>query len=299
MSDFNQNDWKEILARLSSIREQEDYSTANVDFIIEQLQSEDDRIRGGAALTAEGCVFEPNVVDLLLEIIQNDQEDAVRKASIQSLGQLIHEGVLNDFEAELDDDENIEFYEEWDEIQAKTLQADYRRAKYALLSLLQNEFENREVREASLMVMADLGSQEAIREWIDDFIHSEYPSSQLVALNAMGKFPHYWIKNLSEFLTMQTPKAMLMEAISSSYSSGSSELAVRIENLLSHHDPDILSYAILALANINQTPELGSILQSFSLHENEIVRKAAREAIKNFSAQNFSSYLENELGFEE
>jgi HEAT repeat protein len=299
MSDFNQNDWKEILARLSSIREQEDYSTANVDFIIEQLQSEDDRIRGGAALTAEGCVFEPNVVDLLLEIIQNDQEDAVRKASIQSLGQLIHEGVLNDFEAELDDDENIEFYEEWDEIQAKTLQADYRRAKYALLSLLQNEFENREVREASLMVMADLGSQEAIREWIDDFIHSEYPSSQLVALNAMGKFPHYWIKNLAEFLTMQTPKAMLMEAISSSYSSGSSELAVRIENLLSHHDPDILSYAILALANINQTPELGSILQSFSLHENEIVRKAAREAIKNFSAQNFSSYLENELGFEE
>jgi HEAT repeat protein len=299
MSDLNQNDWKEILARLSTIREKEDYSTANVDFIIEQLQSEDDRIRGGAALTAEGCVFEPNVVDLLLEIIQNDQEDAVRKASIQSLGQLIHEGVLNDFEAELDDDENIEFYEEWDEIQDKTLQADYRRTKYALLSLLQNEFENREVREASLMVMADLGSQEAIREWIDDFIHSEYPSSQLVALNAMGKFPHYWIENLSDFLTMQTPKAMLMEAISSSYSSGSSELARRIENLLNHHDPDVLSYAILALANINQTPELGDILQSFSLHENEIVRKAAREAIKNFSAQNFSSYLENELGFEE
>ena len=299
MSNFNQNGWKEILTQLSTIREQEDYSIANVDFIIEQLQSEDERIRGGAALTAEGCVFEPEVVDLLLEIIQNDQEDAVRKASIKSLGQLIHEGVLRDFEAELDDDINIEYYEEWDEIQDKTLQADYRRTKYILLSLLQNEFENREVREASLMSMGDLGSQETIREWIDDFIHSEYPSSQLVALNAMGKFPHYWIKNLSEFLTLQTPKAMLMEAISSSYSSGSAELARRIENLLNHHDPDVLSYAILALANINQTPELGNILQSFSLHENERVRKAAREAIKNFSAQNFSSYLENELGFEE
>lgn len=90
-----------------------------------------------------------------------------------------------------------------------------------------------------------------------------------------------------------------MEAISSSYSSESAELAGRIESLLQHDDPDVLTYAILALANINQTPDLGSILQTFSLHEDENVRKAAREAIKNFTLKNFSSYLENELGFEE
>jgi HEAT repeat protein len=299
MEMYYKNSCKDIIERLSTIREQEDYSTANVDFIIEQLQAEDERIRGGAALAADGCVFEPNVVNLLLDIVENDPEDAVRKASIQSLGQLIHEGVIRDFEEEMDNDMNMEYTEEWDELQDKSLQDDYRRTKHTLLSLLQDEIEDREVREASLMAMSDLGSQEEIREWIDDFINSEHPTSQLVALHAMGKFPYYWIKRLSQFLTLQTSKKLLMEAISSSYSSESAELAGRIESLLQHDDPDVLTYAILALANINQTPDLGSILQTFSLHEDENVRKAAREAIKNFTLKNFSSYLENELGFEE
>jgi HEAT repeat protein len=299
MDTYYQNSWKDIIERLSTIREQEDYSTGNVDFIIEQLQAEDDRIRGAAALAAYGCVFEPNVVNLLLDIVENDPEDAVRKASIQSLGQLIHEGVMRDFEDEMDTDINMEYTEEWDELQDKSLQEDYRRTKHILLSLLQDEIENRGVREASLLAMSDLGSQEQIREWIDDFINSDYQTSQLVALHAMGKFPYYWIKNLSEFLSLQTTKELLMETISSSFSSESAELAEKIENLLQHNDPDVLTYAILALANINRTPDLGSILQAFSLHEDENVRKAAREAIKNFTLKNFSSYLENELGFEE
>ncbi len=299
MDEYYQNSWKDIIERLSTIREQEDYSTGNVDFIIEQLQAEDDRIRGGAALAAYGCVFEPNVVNLLLDIVENDPEDAVRKASIQSLGQLIHEGVMRDFEEEMDTDMNMEYTEEWDELQDKSLQEDYRRTKHILLSLLQDEIENRGVREASLLAMSDLGSQEQIREWIEDFINSDYQTSQLVALHAMGKFPCNWIKNLSKFLSLQTSKELLMEAISSSYSSESAELAGKIEELLHHDDPDVLTYSILALANINKTPDLGSILQAFSLHEDEKVRKAAREAIKNFTLKNFSSYLENELGFEE
>jgi HEAT repeat protein len=299
MDEYYQNRWKDVIERLSTIREQEDYSTANVDFIIEQLQAEDERIRGGAALAAYGCVFEPNVVNLLLDIVENDPGDAVRKAAIQSLGQLIHEGVMRDFEEDMDIDMNMEYAEEWDEIQDKSLQEDYRRTKHTLLSLLQDEIEDREVREASLLAMSDLGTQEQIREWIDDFINSDYQTSQLVALHAMGKFPYFWTKNLSQFLSLQTSKGLLMEAISSSYSSESAELAGKIEELLHHDDPDVLTYAILALANINQTPDLGSILQTFSLHEDENVRKAAREAIKNFTLKNFSSYLENELGFEE
>ena len=53
MEMYYKNSWKDIIERLSTIREQEDYSTANVDFIIEQLQAEDERIRGGAALAAK------------------------------------------------------------------------------------------------------------------------------------------------------------------------------------------------------------------------------------------------------
>lgn len=299
MDNFSQNGWKDILDRLSAIREQEDYSQANVEFVKEQLRSEDDRVRGGAALAADGCLFEPFILDLLLQIVESDHEPAVRKASIQTLGQLIHEGVIHDFDTEQGYDTEMEYYEEWDDIQGKELQEDFLRTKNILYLLVQNDREDRQVREACLLALSDLGSREMVRDWIDDFINSEYQSSQLVALNAMGKFPQFWLTNLADFLTPETPKNLLMEAISSSYSSESVELAEKIEKLLNHPDPEILSYAILTLANINQTPELGSILQEFSLHENEIVKKAAREAIKNFTSKNFSSYLKDELGFEE
>ena len=113
----------------------------------------------------------------------------------------------------------------------------------------------------------------------------------------MGKYPRFWEKELSSFLSPNQPKPILLEAISSAYASESEELARKIEQLLVLDDPDILSYALLTLANLNFTPNLGEILQSFSLHEEERVRKAARDAIELFTRKNFDAYLSNELGF--
>ena len=291
--------WKEVLDRLSAIREQEDYSPENVEYIRESLQSPDEKVRGGAALAAEGCLLEPHILDLVLELAENDRHPAVRKAAIQSLGNIIYEGVMQDFEASTGPDTALDESEEWDEIQLESLRDEYLRTKHLLFSVLQNEEEEPEVREAALAALSNLGFLEEVREWISDFLHMERESAKVVALHAIGKFPLYWIKTLSEYLEPTQPKPILLEAISSSYASDSELLARKIEQLLSLDDPDILSYALLTLANLNKTENLGEILQKFSLHPDEGVRKAAREGIEHFTRLNFERFMRDEFGFQE
>ncbi len=303
MQDFEQQNgqihWREALDRLSAIREQEDYSTENVDFIQTQLRSPDERVRAGAALTAAGCLFERYILDLVIELAESDPNPGVRKAAIQSLGGVIYEGVMQDFEDDSGADTGMEYFEEWDELQSEGLQDDYRRVKNLLFSILLNELEDQDIREAALLSVSDIGFLQPVREWIADFSESERQSSLLVAIHAMGKYPDFWIERLAQFLSPQNEKPILMEAVSSSYSSRSAELAQHIETLLEKEDPDILEYALLTLANINRTENLGAILQRYTLHPEEKVSKAARQGIEQISGENFRDYMENELGLEE
>ncbi len=292
-------EWKTILNRLAEIRDQQDYSAGNVDFIRDYLQSADDRIRGGAALAAAGCIFEPYILDLLLELAETDSVDAIRKATIQTLGQVIHEGVDRNMEDQIGADTDMEHYEEWDDLQNQTLQEDYLRVKNLLLSILQDDFEHQELRDVALTALGDLGFLLPIQEIIRDFIDLDNVSSKQVALNAMGKYPQHWTAALADYLDPALPKSLILEAISSSYASHSRVLAAKIEKLLATDDPDILSFGLLTLANINQTENLGDILQKFSLSQNEQVRQAAQQAINNIAKANFSDFLHDELGFEE
>jgi len=176
-----QQDWQEILQRIASIREQEDYSNANIDFIQEHLLSPDDRIRAGAALASSGCVFQPQILDILSEMAEHDSVDAIRKASLQSLGLIIHEGVLRNFESGIGADTKLEFYEEWDELQTESLHEDYLSIKNLIFSIVQDDFEVISVREAGLLAISDLGFLPPVREWIQDFISMDSESAQFLA----------------------------------------------------------------------------------------------------------------------
>ena len=295
----SENNWKEILQKLAAIRDQDEYSASDVDFIREQLQSNDDRIRGGAALAASGCVFEPNILDLLIDMVQSGEADAIRKASIQTLGEVIYEGVMRSFEDEIGASTQMEYAEEWDEVQTESLHEDYLRVKNLLLSIIQDEFEIPEVRETCLISLSDLGFLLPVQEIIHDFIESKDPSSRLVALHVMGKYPQFWLEELGKFLDAQHPKAVLLEAISSSYSSNSSRLARKIEKLLTSNDPDILIYSLLTLTSINKTEHLGEILQKFTGSEDEQVRKTAHDSLLALSQKNITDFIEKEFGIEE
>jgi hypothetical protein len=296
---FQENpDWKEILQRLSYIREQNDYTNANVDFIRENLLSSDERIRGGAVLAATGCLFEQHIIDLLSSIAEEDDTIAVRKAAVQSLGGVIEEGVMQGLE---DEDFEPEDMEEWEEFQTETLQQEYSRVKGMMLGILQNDEEDLEVRDIALYNLSSLGFSEYIRYWISEFFDSPHQSSQIAAVKSMGKYPYHWENELEKLIVPKTAKPLLMEAISASYSSESSQLAERIENVLSSPNPDaeVICYALPVLASINLTENLGELLQEFSLHPDENVQEAAKSAIEVFTKKSFDKYLHDELGMDD
>jgi len=293
--------WRETLKRISTIRELDDYSTANVDFIAECLESLDDRVRGGAALAAEGCLFERYILDSILQIAEYDVSDAVRKAAIQSLEAAVDEGVNQGFENEEDFDTELRDMEEWDDFQMESLQEDYRRVKNLLLGILQNEDEILEIKEVTLKALSGLGFKSYVRDWIEDFFLSDKKSSRLTAVLSMGKYPGNWEKQLCETISPETEKSLLMEAISASFLSESQLIAERVEQVLqrSGEDADLISYALYTLANINRTENLAEILQKFSTHPNERVSGAAKAAIELYTKKSFNDYLEDELGMED
>jgi HEAT repeat protein len=293
--------WRETLKRISTIRELDDYSTANVDFIAECLESLDDRVRGGAALAAEGCLFERYILDSILQISEYDVSDAVRKAAIQSLEAAVDEGVNQGFEDEEDFDTELKDMEEWDDFQVESLQEDYRRVKNLLLGILQNEDEILEIKEVTLKALSGLGFKSYVQDWIEDFFMSDKKSSRLTAVLAMGKYPGNWERQLSEIISPDTEKSLLMEAISASYSSESELIAKRVEQVLqiADDDPDLIGYALYTLANINRSENLAEILQKYSTHQNERVNKAAKAAIELYTKKSFNNYLEDELGMDD
>lgn len=288
--------WKEILMRLSQIRESGEVSGQDVELIRASLSSFDERVRGGAALAAEGCLLEPYILDLLTQIVETDTNDAIRKAAIHSLKGIIYTGVLENLETEEGATTQMDDVEEWDESQAGSLLEDYQRVKYLLMELLQDEMEDISVREAALSSLSDLGFLPEIRLWIEDFFHSESKSMKIVALQAMGKFPHFWEEPLAATIAPETDKDILMEAISACYSAQSPLLASRIEKILSHPDPDVLGYCLMTLANMNLTENLTEILQRFSLHSDSRVQEKAKDAIDLLTRRNFGKFLQDNLG---
>ncbi len=301
MDDFfnePQEDWKAILAQLSHVRETGDYSPEDVELIRHELRSEDERIRGAAALAAEGCLFEPYILDLIIEIAEYDPNPPIRKAAIQSLCLIIEEGIEQGLEDDSGADTSLDYAEEWEEYQSGGLREDYQRAKGLLFSILEIE-DDPEIQGLAVNALSGLGYISEVREKIAELFQSENASARRFAVRAMGKYPHFWDNELETIIKLDTPLALLKEAISASFSSNSADVAKAIEAILNHEDPEVLRYALLTLANINQTKNLLEVLQQFSLHEDEDVQKAARESIEMSTRRNFDRYLKDYFGMDE
>ena len=295
MSDgyIDETNWQDILQQLSLIRTEEDYSGANVDLINAHLDAEDDRIRGGAVLAAEGCLFEPGILDRVLDLAENDPVPGIRRAAIKSISAVINEGVVQGFEDGSGANTALDDAEEWEEFQEGAMQADYQRAKYLLFNYLEDD-NDPESQEVALFALADLGFLSQVRERIRSFLQESSPTARQMALQAIGRYPQYWEDELLQFINLQTPIAELKEAISSAFSSKSRKVAAAIESVLRHQDPEVLRYAVLTLANIGKSEKLSDILQHYSLHKDEAVRAAAREGIDIYTRNNFDTDFPDE-----
>ncbi|MGH1363192.1 MAG: HEAT repeat domain-containing protein [Calditrichia bacterium] len=297
--DFNieNPDWQMILDQVAAIRDQQNYTTQNIAFLKEQFQSSDERIRAAAALAAEGCIFEQGVLSVVMGLSQYDDSDAVRYAAIRTLGTVIREGIEQGFEEASGANNYLDDAEEWEEYQTGSLTDEYVGVKHALLNLLEYD-DDPVIQEPAMDALSWLGFQETIRYKVQDLFESGILGLQKASVRAMGKFPEYWMDELSRIISSETESALLLEAIRSVMNTHSSELASQLEALLNHENDDILIATINSLAGINQTVDLPQVLQAFSLHENTEVQLAAKRAIDLVSRKNFERYMQDDLGME-
>lgn len=296
--DENQ-DWKESFDRLSQIRETGDYTLETVEFIRGEMQSFDERIRAAAVLAAGGCVFEPYILDQLINIAEYDETPAIRKAAVQSMSGVISEGVAEGMEDASGADTQLDDAEEWEEFQAGSLRDDYQRVKNLLFNYLEYD-EDIEVRELALTALADLGSMPEIQAFIEELFSSDRPESKLAALRTMGKYPQNWLDHLHQLIKPETQTELLREAVSASYSSESRMLAKAIEGILDQSDdPQTIQFALLTLTNINKTENLPDILQKFVLHSDPLVQETARDSINKYTQMNFEKYMRDDFGMED
>ena len=295
MSDeiYDESNWQDVLQQLSLIRSEEDYTGANVDFVKAYLDSEDDRIRGGAVLAAEGCLFEPGILDMVLDLAENDPIPGIRRAAIKSTAVVIHEGVIQGLEDPSGANTALDDAEEWEEFQEGAMQADYQRAKYLLFNYLEDDSDP-ESQEVALHALADLGFLQQVRDRISIFLQGAGATARQIALQAIGRYPQYWEDELIGFIKLQTPVAELKDAISSAFSSQSRRVAAAVEAILRHQDADVIRYAVLTLANIGKSEKLNDILQHYSLHKDEAVRSAAREGIDIYTRNNLYADFSDE-----
>ena len=295
MSQSDEHGWIGKLNRLGEIRKEADYQPTNVDFIRDLLVDPDDRVRAAANLTAAGCVFEPHILDTIIENAQGDLSTGVRKAAIQSLKPIIQTGIEQQFENNLGATTHFDDAEEWDEIQTEDLIEDYLRVKETLIDLMEFD-EDPEIQASALLSLADLAELENVQDKIHAFANHADSEIRLSAIKAMGHAPDIWSNDLIPLISMDTEESQLVSALQAAAFATTRDVAQKVETVLSHPSPEVLVNAITALAYINQSADLMSILQNFSLHDNGSVQEAARDAIELVSKTNFREYMTRNLG---
>jgi hypothetical protein len=289
--------WEDVVSELSRIRDSGEYTTEDIDFVRQQLHSEDERVRAAACLAASGCLFEPNVLDLIIEIAEYDPVLPIRKAAIRSLGELISIGVEQGLEDVAGADTSMDYAEEWEEYQTGSLRDEYLRVKNLMLGILDVE-DDPGLIEVTVAALAELGYIHEVREKISELFHGDSPSGKLVALQAMGKYPHFWEDEIVESIRKDQPVALLKEAVSAGFSSDSQRVSDAIEQILDHEDPEVIRYALLTLSNIDQSPNLMDIFQRFRRHPDPEVQAAAQEGLDRLSRLNLGDFMRDELGFD-
>ena len=294
----NETDWQAVVNELSRIRDSGEYTTSDVDLVREMLTSEDERIRGAACLAAAGCLFEPNILDLMTEIAEYDPVTAIRKASIKSMGEVISEGIEQGFEDDAGSNNQLDYAEEWDEYQSGSLRDEYQRVKNLLFGILDFE-EDPGIIEITVTALAELGYISEIREKISELYDGDSTSGKLAAMRAMGKFPHFWETEIAETIRPETPPDVLKEAISAGFSSGSRQISDAIEEVLNHEDPEIIRFALLSLGNIDLSPNLMQIFRQFRKHPDKGVQEAAQQGLDRLSRLNFGDFMRESLGYED
>jgi hypothetical protein len=281
----------EILSQLAQIRDAGVYSEADIEFIETQLDHEDDAVRAAAILVTEGCLYNMMIVDKILEIARNDASLPVRKAAIKMLGTFVTACVLEGFETPTHEDKGLEYQEEFDELLEKGIEEKYEEVKAYLFEELQIRDLSDDLIPDILSALSELAFRPDIREKITQAWQFGDDDYRQKLIPAMERYPESFEDLILDGLVQIKDEKTTLQLLELAQDVPTQRMADMVQTFLDSPHSEIVSRALLTLAQINKTEGLQDILQRFCLHEDEHVQIAARKALDIFSHKNFDDFM--------
>lgn len=286
----------EILNRLSLIRETEEYTSGDLDFIMEQLESEDDTIRAAAILASQGALYHLPLMEKILEIGREEWSIPVRRAAFRMMGQFITSCVLEGYEELEPYQKGLDYEEEFDELLEHGLEEKYQEVKSFILEFLESEDMDHELYSDALLAVLDIADSYGIEEKVRDLWNKSGEETRKKLIPFCEVFPYQFQDLIRQGLEQGQDRELTVLLLRSAAGVKEKSMADLVQTFLHSPDEEIVSTALITLAELNLTKQLEQLLHEYCLHEKESIQLSARKALDILSRNNFDSYMKKFYG---
>lgn len=225
------------IAFLESLFETAEPWVDHTPIFVEYLDDEDPQVR---VIAIQGLWYnpDPNLIDRLLKVANQDPSEMVRAQAISALGMYVHEGVVADYE--FDYGPMADLLEE-----AELPEADFKRVKAFLLSVCADEKRSLDERRYAIESLGFLGKE--VAHLIEEAYHRPEKDMKVSAIFAMGRSGMVrWADILARELNSPEPDIQL-EAVRAVGAIGLTELGEDVYRLTYSEDKDLMLEAVEAL----------------------------------------------------
>lgn len=239
MSDNGRNGYDQTpegrVAFLESLVEATEPFIDHTPIFLQYLDDEDPQVRA-TAIRGLWYYPDPNLIDRLIAIADNDPSEHVRAQAISALGMYIHEGVMADYELGM-----IPEVYRVDELP----EADFVRVREYLIGVYAEERRSLDERRFALESLSFLGRE--VADLIAEAYNRPEQEMKMSALFAMGRSGlARWVEILERELASDEP-AIQFEAVRAVGAIGMEELGDDVLRLTYAEDRDVMLEAIEAL----------------------------------------------------
>ncbi|GAB4181664.1 MAG: hypothetical protein Kow00108_18440 [Calditrichia bacterium] len=283
----------DLLLKLSAIRDTGEYNQADIEFIETCLDSEDPAIRAAAIITTDGCLYDMAIVDKIYQIAQEEEELPVLRSAIRQLGRFITACVMEGLDQSVPHERGLEFEEEFDELMEVQIEEKFTEIKDFLWNKAMMTDVHDPVAEDLFIALADLLSQQELKERYMELWQTADDTKKRAMFPAIERHPEDFEQVIEDVLVNQMDDEFVMEAIRIAAMVKSEAISNLVKTFLESHNAEIVSAALLTLAELNLDEELKEILEKYCLHETEAVQLSAKKALEIYSRHNFEDFMKD------
>ena len=287
---------KEILNRLANIKETQQYLPDDIELILTCLDAEEDFIRAAAVLASEGALYNLNIVDQLFYHFETEQNNNVKKSLIIQIGNFISAGYFEGFEQDSDIGAFSEITDDYNDLAEQQLKERYVQAKDMFFQYLV-EYDEYDIFYFNilnaLLIFSDIP---LIKSKVDELWNVEEENRCIQLFPIIEKFPEQYETQIISVLTESQSIELIIKALKLASKIPSKQIGELVAGFLHSEENKLVAKALIALAEINDTPDLQNILQGYCLHIDPQIQNSAKRALDIYTAKNFNKFMSDYYG---